>query len=138
MTFREFFADKIDWKFFNFLMDRTTKYQDIGCSVKVSVLIKNGNSVNSEYTKVFCYYSSSNQSVYFDEFYDDKELKVVIPRYEKRGLFYGVSIDALRDDETYDYSKTHYMDEFIEEMSKYCDVNDVMMSTFGFILLSKK
>ena len=80
------FSDKIDWKFYNFLIATLEDYKVAGLIPIVSVSTK---STNNSYEKVF---ESGHGYI------DTTDIEVLNYWYNKSGLFYRISIVGEIDD----------------------------------------
>ena len=79
---KEFFNDKINWKFFNFLVDKSTELEDIGYDVWIYVGFKN---YKNDLYKIYGRDVMINSDKYG---WSDMTNELCIDGYEKYGLFY--------------------------------------------------
>lgn len=86
----EYFKSKIDWKIYNFLLDRVTEYEDIGIpNICVEVMyrydIYDDNKGTTEYHWLYKWYMDEND-------YVNTNLNHLKTQYEKYGLYYSIII----------------------------------------------
>ena len=105
MTISEFFKEKINWKFYNFLRDKLTPLEDneVMCYIKVSLprSIENGEAKFSYYT-IFQYsYKSGDTGTYYAET-TPRDVNAFIAKYEEVGvILYCVYIAGVENREKY-------------------------------------
>ena len=79
---KEFFNDKIDWKFFNFLLDKATEFEDKDLSFEIRI----GMFLNNKLYTIYFYLSDN------EPFFNNMKLGDAIEAYEKIGLSYTIYI----------------------------------------------
>jgi len=79
---KEFFNDKIDWKFFNFLVDKSTELEDMGYDAWIYVVFKNYKN------DLFCIYGRDEIDEEGKYGWRNMTNELAIDAYEKYGLFY--------------------------------------------------
>ena len=86
-----FFKDKIDWKFYNFLVDRLTKYEDeTGIKVLVSVCVDKSADFGDGHIIYDPYKLEIGDGV--SAYMDVDNINWYVIAYNKNGLFYLVNI----------------------------------------------
>ncbi len=99
LNIESFFKDKIDWKFYNYLIDRFTDYEDLGyvMLIDISVTLNSDDQLIYNSDKRYCSYSLSY-------------MNLVIKSYNTHGLFYNCYI--------YDKTDYHFADRKIAQLFK--------------------
>lgn len=91
-----YFKDKIDWKRFNSLCDKLTKYEDKGyvVNIRISVYDDSGFTGMEGYYVIYFHYNDGG--IYIDSLLDQK-----IQAYKKNGFYYMVKITKSDDSTVY-------------------------------------
>lgn len=100
---KQFFHNKIDWKFFNYLRDKLTPYEDAGFNIKLQaatytlISLEKHKKNEIEATPVYTYvnskssfngdFSNDNMPYSFDNFTSSNSFKT-LSRYYVNGLIY--------------------------------------------------
>ncbi len=115
----EFFKDKIDWKFINYLIDRTTKYEDLGYYVDINVVVRLSGDINN-YSDYYAIYQINDKyyPLISDSFYYN-----IINYYNKYGIFYEISI--YRDSDITDISVMTNFRNDIKHRCSYINNSDI-------------
>ena len=115
---RDYFKDKIDWKLYNFILDKITKYEDMGINCAVYVYIP-GLKENKVYTNPQKVYSYSNGHGGFET--PSKSLRKLISYYENRGICYSALVDDYHEMQNFKKELIHpEIEEVIEaKMTRY-------------------
>jgi len=111
---KQFFHNKIDWKFFNYLKDKIVHFEDAGKAVFISVAIfvgkndyksiylyVNGNDVEDTEYNEYWYNYLENQ----DGYAKDINADVMCDYYALNGLFYRVAVENKRKMDLYNIFK---------------------------------
>ena len=104
----DLFKDKVDWKFFNYIIDRSFEFSD-----KYDVTFRFYICVNDgRFSKFFIYFPDLEDN---GDFIVDDSMEEYIDNYKKSGIYY--KIVAYSDG-------THYnrkvMDEYYEKIKNKC------------------
>jgi len=107
---QRFFEDKIDWKFYNYLTDITTPYEDKGYFVVIDIATYD-YELN---TKHIYFMSDDKQYKYLDNIFN---VHVLEKYYNKElyGLYYGIGIS--KDGARMDSEKT---EELLKRIKSKC------------------
>lgn len=101
-TFEGYFKERIDWKFYNYLLDKATKYADEGYNINVSVFVA------AKYKDEITYFSE----VYDGSVYTGRDIDNGVGHYRGGGLFYDIEIQAP--------GKDSIIEEYYNEIKHMC------------------
>ena len=116
---KEFFNGKIDWKFFNYLLDGLTKYEDTNVECRILILTyglpffnynqSKGYIEIEEYNNVYIHNQSDDRIGYCSMYMNIKAKE----EYEKNGLLYAVYLDD------------EYMSEYLKTIERKAEVTNI-------------
>lgn len=103
MTTEQYFKDKIDWKFYNALLDRAVKYEDMGiyCAIRIYAYRHNTKSrlLVLEYTNYKMRYSDASAHI------------IAVYMRGKHDIIYNIKLDHKKID------TKKYTDEIMSEFN---------------------
>ena len=118
----EYFDSRIDWKFFNYLLDGLTKYEDTNIDCRILILTYDlpffnynqdkGYIEMEEYNNVYIHNQSNNMIGYCSMYMNIKEKE----QYEKNGLLYAVYLDE------------EYMSEYLKTIERKAEITNIRFS----------
>ena len=85
-----FFESKIDWKFFNFMIDKAIKFEDEGFGVMLSVFT--GDDI--------VYKHETNKN---DRYITATETKTLIDSFKKNGIVYSIDVFNTISDRSFEW-----------------------------------
>jgi len=107
MTGEEYFKDKIDWKFINYLIDKCTQMEDLNLETEIEVRshidLSNGISiVTPVIVNVYNDLENESASTIIYPLMIDNNLDNCIRNYEKYGLIYCLKIPSKKYKDMYE------------------------------------
>ena len=125
MTVKEFFKEKINWKFYNFLLYNLTKIEDENENIKynLSVAVMAGDSTYANFHNIFSSgsYKESSETLTkaYIKAYNENELFYIIRFFKDVDYMILNELHGLLYDKVLDIDSTYYDDDTYVNAMEY-------------------
>lgn len=129
----DIFKNSINWRFYNYLLEKLTKYEDMGFSTRIKISFETKRGEKNVYD------SRTNSYEVVDNLIADMEgtmLLKYVSEISNRAYTYNVYIykeDELNDDYEPDYNKEELYQSFFNEVSSKAELKGISSLRIGLI-----
>ena len=122
---KDFFRDKIDFKFIEYVSYISTKYEDMGYDATIEVSVGDFEQYMQGYDEKWCsifWNDDYSVSVNIDDDISYSKYEEIVELYDKYGLVYAIQISG-NDNDIERYSQI--LDEIVNKVSEKYKIEDV-------------
>jgi len=122
---KDFFRDKIDFKFIEYVSYISTKYEDMGYDATIEVSVGDFEQYMQGYDEKWCsifWNDDYSVSVNIDDDISYSKYEEIVELYNKYGLVYAIQISG-NDNDIERYSQI--LDEIVNKVSEKYKIEDV-------------